>query len=491
MSRTPVRLDRRGIIHDGRMAGRGVNIVLDGVRVWSCTLPSGQRQDWPDALRELLAGVAHGQVTDAVTEDVLWEGDVRWSKAGSPDLYDANGRALRVDKWGRMKPSFETGRDIRPMVARAAATVLSLLCENGFDAFIVGGTLLGAVRDGEILPHDDDADVAYLSAHSDPADLILENHRVHRLLLENGFPVVRHSWAHLQVLSDQEGAEYYVDIFTAFYKSGHFHEPIHVRTPGLKDSIVPVTTQRLHGVELMAPRDPESWLVACYGPSWRIPEPGFVFDTPWSTQRRFHAWFGSYYLGINNWQRRYSVGGSPHESDIIRGHVIPGTDAVIDLGSGDGEDLDAYRAAGISVTGSEVVASAKSTTKGATLVNLVDYMAAFKFLRTSLAGTANAVVAANHLLACQDPRGRRTLLELFHFALRRGARVIAADYEQLGRYRLDQPRTWHLEWSTRLEEAQQVALECRLLERAQFTDEDDMKRDVVVVEYVLAGEETP
>lgn len=483
-----VRLTRRGIRYRSASAGRTVDVTLDGHRVWSTTLALGRHTEtWPPALKERLHGSAVGIVSDSVTHDPLWTGTVHWPGRGSPDLVDRRGRTLRVDKWGRMKPSFETGEDIRPRVAASAAKVLAFLSEHGFDAFIVGGTLLGAVRDGEILPHDDDADLAYLSRHSHPSDLILENDRLHGLLVEGGFRVIRHSWSHLQVLSEDEAHDYYVDIFTAFYKSGSFHEPIHVREPGMEDAILPLGEVELHGVRLAAPRDPEAWLAACYGPAWRTPDPSFVFETPWQTQRRFHAWFGAFYMGINNWTIRYSQGGSAHESDTIRNHVIPYADAVVDLGSGNGEDLRAYRAAGLSAIGAESVGTARSVLDGETHVNLIDYLPAFDFMRRALADTTKAdartAVTANHLLACQDPRGRSALAHLFHFALRRGARVITADYEELGRYRPDQPRTWHLDWPTRVEEASKAGLRCVLLERTRFRDEDGVRRMVSVVEY--------
>lgn len=456
---------------------------------------------WPAPLALRLRGTAESRVLDAATGEVLWSGTVQWPGSGSPDLTDHEGRQLVVNKWGLLRPSFEyRDTDIRERVAASAAEVLAVLEEAGFASFIVGGTLLGAVRDGVIMPHDDDADIAYLSTHEHPSDLVLENDQIRRLLEGRGYRVLRHSWAHLQVLAGGSGTvDYYVDVFTAFYKNGQFHEPIHVRAPGLEDAILPLGTIELHGHVFPMPHDPEAWLEACYGPNWRVPDPTFTFETPLNTRRRFDAWFSSYNAGRNAWEDRYAEGLSGHESSILRPHVLRAarTDArepgsVIDLGAGGGEDAAAYQAAGLECVTVDYALGSPAVTGGGIALNLVNYLDGIRFLAAQLQGAgpgAAPVVAANHLLACQDERGRATLFRLIAFALRSGARVLSADYEQLGAYDPQEPRTWHLDEHMLGPESRRAGLSPVVLERAIHTDEDGVARGVAVVEFQLIQQE--
>ena len=494
-----VEAHRDGVRFRAPASGRTVHVELDGHRVWSVLLRSDEKRrevPWPAALVPRLRGSAECTIRDAGTGDTLWVGTVHWPGEGAPDLTDVLGRQLAVNKWGLLRPSFEyQDEDIRTRVADSAAAVLGVLEEAGYDAFIVGGTLLGAIRDGSIMPHDDDADLAYLSRSEHPADLVIENHRIRRLLEGRGYRVLRHSWAHLQVLSGTVGGvEYYVDIFTAFYKDGYFHEPIHVRAPGLDEAILPLGSIALHGHQFPIPRDPEAWLAACYGPRWRVPDPTFTFETPLPTRRRFDSWFDSYNGGRNAWEDRYSAGAGGHESEAIRSWVQaaaspPGSSkrTVIDLGAGGGEDAAAYRSAGLTCRTADYALAAPVVAHDGVLLNLANTVDSTQFIASVLRSEQSPVIAFNHVLACQDERGRSTSLGLISFALRWGARVIAADYEELGRYDPQSPRTWHFDDAMRIPEAERAGLRVDVCERTVHTDEDGIARRVAVVEFQLAS----
>ena len=79
-----------------------------------------------------------------------------------------DGAPLGIDMYGKLVKTFETkdAAELTPLLD-ALETVLGLLHEQGLEAFPAYGTLLGAVREGTFLGHDNDADVGYVSrAHA-------------------------------------------------------------------------------------------------------------------------------------------------------------------------------------------------------------------------------------------------------------------------------------------------------------------------------------
>ncbi|MHA3684259.1 LicD family protein [Leucobacter sp. HY1908] len=481
-----------------------LNVEFAGRRIWSLEAPTTRKRafvPWPRSLRERLRGSEQVRLVDAGSGDLVWQGTLRWRGSGHPDLTDERGRDVAVNKWGLMRHTFDGDLDMRQRVADSAVAVLDVMQEAGYTAFVVGGTLLGAVRDGEILPHDDDADLAYLSPHTHPSDLVTENHALAELLIARGFRVLRHSWSHLQVLrGSATEVDYYVDIFTAFYKHNHFHEPIHVRAPGLEDAILPLGEVMMHGHTFPAPRDPDAWLTACYGPTWRSPDPSFKFETPLATRRRFYSWFGAYGFGRNAWEDGYHDGATAHETSSIRPYVLKAAAQlgaagesvqVLDLGAGSGQDAAFYRAAGLSCHTSDFAFAAPVLHEPAphtgTRVNLVERIDVMRYIAGKLPEAEHSIITVNHVFAALGGVGLETALQVLAAAARAGARVFTADYESLGKYHPELPRTWHLEWPTFEAAATHAGLTATLLTRAVARDEDGVRRDYFVAELTSAS----
>jgi SAM-dependent methyltransferase len=336
--------------------GTVLAVLLAGRRVWTFRAPeSGSPAgpsvlavDWPPALAERLTGRATVSVQSGGA--VVGEAVVRFD-ANDDDfalVEPGTGIPQVVNKWGRVARSFE-GRDsaLLDEVFDEVDRLRAFMADSaGIDLFVTGGTLLGPVRDGAILPSDDDADLAYLSRHTNPSDVALESFALERLLIENGYEVVRHSTGHLQLLfpGGTVTDRFYLDVFTYFRCNGFFYGAFHVRQPEDRVPILPLRPLPVHGRMLPGPADPPRLLEAIYGPDWSKPDPAFVFQTPPAAARRFFWWLNHFDADRENWEDRHRIeqqsGPRPGPSELgllAARTLLPGS-CVVELGCGLGAD---------------------------------------------------------------------------------------------------------------------------------------------------------
>ena len=369
-----------------------------------------------------------------------FEGPVSFRGNAAPLLLrDPHGHPLAVDKAGHLTRVFsETRGDVRRHIAEGTARAIADLRDHvGIDAHVSYGCLLGAVRDGHMIGHDSDADLAYLSRWTHPADVVRESFRMERELRDLGWKVVRMSGADLKLfLPLPDDRVVHVDVFGAFHVEGTFYQ-LGGRS-GLLDrsALTPASTVTLEGVELAAPADPEAVLAFLYGPSWRIPDPSFSPVDPWTGTRRLDGWMRGVRTQVTGWNEtfRYRRAGIPRKRSSFAEWAedrMGAAATVVDLGSGTGRDTGWFATRGHRVVGVDFSGAAlRQTRRRLARAGVAEpdvRTLPFNDLRASLLAGAELArepeppyLYARDLVGCLDAEARRHLWRLCSMSLRRG-----------------------------------------------------------------------
>ncbi len=424
-----------------------VVVTFDGQYVWSFSpRRDGVRTGgawqvaWPDAVRDLLEGTAHVRLGDLAGHTLHFDDDVvfRGSTAALA-LRDSHGHPLAVDRAGHLSRVFaETDDETRRCIAEGTARALADLREKvGIDAHVSYGCLLGAVREGRMIGHDTDADLAYLSAFTHPADIVRESFRMERELRELGWKVTRMSGADLKLfLPLPDGRVVHLDVFGAFHVGDTFYQ-MGGRSGSLaRDALTPASTVVLEGVELAAPADPERVLAFLYGPGWRVPDPSFQNVDPVVGLRRLGGWFGGGRRNLAEWNQLYRSRRSeiPRKGSPFAAWVsarIPDGARVVDLGCGTGRDSGWFVHQGHDVVGADYASTALRMTRNRLARRGVPSPQVralpFNDLRAVLLAGAELArlpetpyLYARGLLGCLDADARANLWLLCSMVLRRG-----------------------------------------------------------------------
>ncbi|KQY56246.1 MULTISPECIES: class I SAM-dependent methyltransferase [unclassified Nocardioides] len=426
-----------------RMRGRrdrAIDVKFDDRRVWSFwsrrdTVADGREllARWPEALRRFLDGTTTLALVDHVSGDELFCAEVSLGSGnGAITVEDSDGHPLGLDKSNRLSRLFESrsAEHTGPLLDSMRA-VVDALATCGVEAFMAYGTLLGAVRQGGLIGHDSDADLGYVSRHDQPVDAMLESFRLQRALIDMGYPVTRYSGLAFKVLvTESDGAVRGLDVFGGFLREGHLYLMGEVGHPFRPEWIFPTHEIEFEGRPFPAPAHPEHLLEAMYGPSWKVPDPAYKFETPHATVRRLNGWFRGTRVGREKvWDRYYGRPAKvdeehPRESSFV--HWVrerePEVQTAVDIGCGAGRDAAWLARQGVTTWGLDYVArgfrreARRSTDAGLPVtfqfVNLTE-------LRSVLAAGAQLsrepgprIALARHVADTTDDFGRLSLLRL-------------------------------------------------------------------------------
>ena len=349
---TSVRADRQGFNLPSQ-PDQVLDVYFGEVRVFSAAPANFQTRNgrvhlpWPPALRAHLKGRSRLVVKEHLTGRILVDEPIQIGNSRETiAVTDGQGRALAVDKFGRLERMFtdtdgSTAHDLASEVARLVSDVNDF----GVGGFLAYGSLLGAVRSGKLIGHDTDTDIAYLSNHTHPADIARESFALERFLVGRGWILTRMRVGLFRaVFHDQSGDLRHIDIFTGVHDGTRFYLDRFVIAELPRSALLPLSKVTFEGVEIHAPADPGAVLEATYGPSYLVPDPSFAYVTPRSLRRKNVSWMGDYGLRVGKWQQ-YLRGqrgwGRPGASSFAQwvGEQVSEDAVIVDVGCGAGGDL--------------------------------------------------------------------------------------------------------------------------------------------------------
>ncbi|MGV9195194.1 class I SAM-dependent methyltransferase [Microbacterium sp. MC2] len=463
-----MRANRRGIVLSEDELG-GVQLVdvrFDDHRVWSVPVPAAVdgriTLRWPAPIRTRLDGRTRLTLHDTSSGRLLSTADVAFGTTRTRlALTDKRGQWLAMTKWDRLGPVLEgSDSDVASRLVRSARRLADDLQSWGYPVYLVGGTLLGMVRGGELLPHDDDIDFAFLADSDDPAELGRISYDMERRLTDAGYAVARHSLAQLElVFFDEAGqVDHYIDVFTGFFHEGMYCQPFALRSDAVsRDDLVPTRDIDVNGVPLPAPANPEAWLAYAYGENWRVPDPTFKFIVDRGTKQRFETWFGVFNRGRFFWEKHWQ--GKDLASGSRGGHLnarrlmdrMPPQSRVLDLGCGDGRWAQTFAAAGHQVVGTDFSFEALRVARSNDAhdvtwwrINANDRPAMLELGANLVDSRQPWFVFCNDVLHGLTHPNRQNIFLLLRMVLRdETVAVLSFDTHRTSAYVRADPRTWH------------------------------------------------
>lgn len=132
------------------------------------------------------------------------------------------------------------------------------------------GSAMAAVRDQDLIPHDDDTDIMIAFKPSQAksfkeAKLLVKQH-----LIKQGYELTGEFYNHWHVRRDGFKADVFVGIYESNNTIGWYPHPRNILK---RSDMFPAETVDLLGVPCLIPKNAERYLSVIYGNTWRIPDP--------------------------------------------------------------------------------------------------------------------------------------------------------------------------------------------------------------------------
>lgn len=158
---------------------------------------------------------------------------------------------------------------------------MGFLTKQGYEVFLNSGTLLGVVRDGRLIDHDDDIDLAII-LHADSAESAAQEWSALRATMREAGILVEEQMMSDAIFKLTGHRDVKFDLFPAWFEGDKLFVYPHTFGDLTRDDVLPLSKCAKTGHHI--PADSEKMLANNYGTEWRTPDPYFKF--PWNSAKR-------------------------------------------------------------------------------------------------------------------------------------------------------------------------------------------------------------
>lgn len=198
----------------------------------------------------------------------------RHDRSMASDPHSVN--LARIDHYGRPSKWFVDypSEYLDGLVSDLKEIDLILDLEFGLQMYLTWGTLLGAVREGDLIGHDFDIDVAYVSRARSERGVLRERRRILEHFARFGGVIGKPAPGRFMVTGRRAPGGAYdhgIEIWTSFVAGADYYG--YPSLPGVLPAraIRPFGQARLRGVPFRVPRQTSVFLDLTYGKDWHVP----------------------------------------------------------------------------------------------------------------------------------------------------------------------------------------------------------------------------
>ncbi len=161
---------------------------------------------------------------------------------------------------------------------------LAPVVQLGKPIILYAGALLGHIREGRLIAHDDDVDFAVHLGECTLEGVSEKWSQYQKVLLDSDCLDISSSAGNSIIFKVKNSLGIDIDLFPAWTENGRFSVYPYALNDLPESAIFPL--KPLNEGVIMLPQDAPALLAQSYGENWRVPDPLFHFDWP-AARRRF------------------------------------------------------------------------------------------------------------------------------------------------------------------------------------------------------------